>query len=234
MEKQSASPVAQNLAEIRQKVVLAAEQAGRDVNDIQLMAVTKTVDPEWINQAIDQGVNLLGENRVQEFLQKQESYQLDRASVHFIGQLQTNKVKYIIDKVAMIQSVSSIKLAKEIQKQAQKHDLVMDILLEINIGREESKSGFDATQIGQVIDELDKMPNICVRGLMCIPPKEDAKRYFSEIYQLFIDINSKKSDNSIMDVLSMGMSGDYETAIAYGATIIRLGTALFGKRDYQI
>ncbi len=215
---------------LQQAIDQAAIAVSRDPKTVRLMAVTKTVEPEKINAAIHSGVTLLGENRVQEFLQKWEQYDLDGVEVHFIGQLQTNKVKYIIDKVQMIQSVSSVKLAAEIDKQAKKHHLCMDVLLQVNIGNEDSKAGFRKEEVMEVCDHLLKFDNIRLRGLMCIPPKGDTKRYFQEIQQLFIDIKEKNRHNRSMDILSMGMSSDYATAIGYGSTIVRVGTGLFGER----
>ena len=169
----SPETVQQNVAQIRRRVEQAALSSGRDPKEISIMAVTKTVEPPAINEAIRQGLTLLGENKVQEYLDKREQYL--PATVHFIGNLQTNKVKYIIDKVAMIQSVSSEKLALEIEKQAAKHNLVMPVLLEVNIGGEESKGGFSPEELYQALPRLAEMEHLSVRGLMCIPPVENAE-----------------------------------------------------------
>lgn len=230
-ESQSADVVLENLRQIRAKADAALRRAGRDPSSLRLMAVTKTVDPERINQVIAAGIDLLGENRVQEFLQKESSYDLKHAKVHFIGQLQSNKVKYMIDKVAMIESVSSLKLAQEIERQAGKRNLTMEILLEINIGGEASKAGFSPGELEEALVMISGMPHLKVMGLMCIPPKQDSEQYFCKIEELFVDIRRKNLHNISMGVLSMGMSGDYETAIAHGSTIVRLGTALFGARS---
>lgn len=230
---QSSDAVIKNIEQIRLQVEKALTESGRSQNEVTIMAVTKTVDPELVNTAISQGITLLGENRVQEFLSKEEAYDLENAEVHFIGHLQSNKVKYIIDKVTMIESVSSEKLAGEISRAAVKAGKVMDVLLEVNIGSEESKSGFLKEELLQALPRLSQLPGMKVRGLMCIPPKDDGEKYFSLMQQLFIDIKEKKLDNINMDVLSMGMSGDYTAAIRHGATIIRLGTAMFGARDYR-
>lgn len=226
--------VEKNIKEIRADIVEAATKAGRDPNEITLMAVTKTVDPAVVNQAIACGVEVLGENRVQEFLSKYDLYDKEHCEIHFIGHLQTNKVKYIVDKVAMIHSVDSYKLAEEIEKQAAKINKVMPILIEVNIGNEESKSGIDDTVVYDLCKQISKLSHVKIKGLMCIPPfSEDEielNGYFRKMYELFIDIREKKIDNVDMDFLSMGMSMDYKIAIQNGANIIRLGTRMFGSR----
>lgn len=236
MAGQTPQTVAQTVRSIQESVVDKARSLGIDPSSIHIMAVTKTVEPELVNAAIGQGIRLLGENRVQEFLSKADQYTLgDGCQVHFIGTLQTNKVKYIVDKVTMIESVNSLKLAQEIDRQSQKAGKVMDILVEVNIGREESKSGIPPEELDQALEQLAGLPNIRVRGLMAIPPagpEEETRQYFAKMQQLFIDRKAKKLDNSSMDYLSMGMSHDYLTAIEYGANIVRLGTAMFGKRIY--
>lgn len=228
--------VAQTVLEIQQKVAQKARSLSIDPDSICIMAVTKTVAPELVNAAIGQGIRLLGENRVQEYLSKADRYQLeDGCQVHFIGTLQTNKVKYIVDKVDMIESVNSLRLAQEIDRQCKKISRRMDILVEVNIGREESKSGILPEELDGVLDQLARLSNIRVRGLMAIPPagpEEETRQYFAKMQQLFVDRKAKKLDNSSMDFLSMGMSHDYLTAIEYGANILRLGTAMFGKRIY--
>lgn len=227
----SPETVRNNVADIRRRVEQAALSCGRDPKDIAIMAVTKTVEPPAINEAIRQGLTLLGENKVQEYLDKREQYL--PATVHFIGNLQTNKVKYIIDKVAMIESVSSEKLAQEIEKQAEKHHLVMPVLLEVNIGGEETKGGFSPDELDQVLPKLAEMKHLSVQGLMCIPPVENAEQFLARMEQIFIDIREKNIHNISMSVLSMGMTGDFEAAIRHGSTLVRIGTGLFGKRDYS-
>lgn len=227
----SPETVRNNVADIRRRVEQAALSCGRDPKDIAIMAVTKTVEPPAINEAIQQGLTLLGENKVQEYLDKREQYL--PATVHFIGNLQTNKVKYIIDKVAMIESVSSEKLAQEIEKQAEKHHLVMPVLLEVNIGGEETKGGFSPDELDQVLPKLAEMKHLSVQGLMCIPPVENAEQFLARMEQIFIDIREKNIHNISMSVLSMGMTGDFEAAIRHGSTLVRIGTGLFGKRDYS-
>ncbi len=226
----------ENYAEIKAKIAAAAEKSGRTAEDIILLAATKTVDAEFINYAINQGINYIGENRVQEFLSKEDSLS-DKAHRHFIGHLQTNKVKDIVGRVELIQSVHSIKLAREIGKVSVKKGIVSDILIEINIGGEESKSGFQPSETEAALAEIAKIEGIRVRGLMTIPPicveKEISRKYFDEMYKLFIEIRGKKLYNDI-EILSMGMSDDYDLAIECGANMVRIGTSLFGKRNYNI
>ena len=235
-EKTSELVVIENLKVIRDKVAAAAEKSGRKAEDVRIMAVTKTVAPELVNVAINNGISLLGENRVQEYLDKKDSY-IPNTETHFIGHLQTNKVKYIIDKVSMIQSVDSIKLAKEISKCAIKNNLTMDILVEINIGDEESKSGIEAEKAEELVREIAELEAIRVKGIMSIPPicekKEQSLDYFSRLRQIFVDIGAKNIDNVYMEYLSMGMSQDFEAAIEMGSNIVRIGSALFGQRQYN-
>lgn len=201
--------------------------------NVTVVAATKTVDAERINYAIECGLRHIGENRVNELLEKYDSYD-KRAEVHFIGQLQRNKVKYIIDKVSLIHSVDSVALADEIEKQAKKHGLVMDVLIEVNIGREESKGGVMPEELDKVLEYIRTLEHVKVRGLMAIPPKienvENKSNFFSKMSEIFIDISTQNVDNSSMDILSMGMSADYVEAVNCGSTMIRPGTAIFGKR----
>lgn len=236
MEKSLISAFDDNYNQISQKIACAAEKSGRGYEDITLLAATKTVDIDIINHAIESGVKVIGENRVQEFLSKYENY--SPVELHFIGHLQTNKVKDIIDKVSLIHSVDSYRLAEEISRQAVKRNITMNILLEINIGDEESKSGFCYDEAVDAVEKIAKLDGVRVKGLMAIPPicetPEQNRHYFAKMKKLFIDIGLKKIDNSSMDILSMGMSDDYEVAIEEGATMVRLGTALFGRRNYNI
>jgi pyridoxal phosphate enzyme (YggS family) len=190
-----------------------------------------------IRQAIIAGVDCCGENRVQELTQKLSENAYEGAPIHFIGHLQTNKVKQVVGKVDLIQSVDRLKLLQCIQAEAQKQGIVQDILLEINIGEEESKSGFGIADIVPLVEKMSDFPNVRVRGLMAIPPicenSGDNDKFFLEIRNLAVDITAKKYDNVCVDILSMGMSGDYEDAIACGSTMIRVGTAIFGARDYS-
>ena len=234
MEKLSAEEFDANLTSVKERLQNAADKSGRNAEDIILLAATKTVDAETVNYAISKGIKYIGENKVQEFLYKNDG--IVSANRHFIGHLQTNKVKDIIDKVELIQSVDSVKLAKEISKQALKNGIEMDILLEVNIGGEESKWGFIPEKLEENLREIAKLPGLHIKGLMAIPPvcenMEENRKYFREMYKLFIDINGKKIDNSSMEILSMGMSDDFDIAVEEGATLIRLGTALFGRRIY--
>ena len=224
--------VRENIKCIRHQVAEALIKSGRSQEDVRIMAITKTVSPELINVAINEGINLLGENRVQEYQPKMNAYDLDHAEVHFVGHLQTNKVKYIANTVSMIESVSSFKLAKEIDKVMSKNRKKMDILLEMNMGLEESKSGFTLETLEEALEPLSNLHNISIKGLMCIPPIGESERYFYDICKLFVDIRAKRIDNIDMNILSMGMSADFEQAIQYGSNIVRIGTALFGKRKY--
>ena len=224
-----------NVRETFERISAAAEKAGRDPSEIRLMAVTKTVAPEKINEAIKSGCDLLGENRVQELLEKYESYDKS-AEIHFIGRLQTNKVKYIVDKVTMIESVDSIKLAEEIEKRCSKIGKIMDILLEVNIAGEESKGGFPPEEIPSVSEKIRDFPHLRLRGLMTIgrfgAEIEETRQYFEKMRHLLVDIKTKNIDNIYINILSMGMSGDYELAVSEGATIVRVGRGLFGERKY--
>lgn len=225
-----------NIKVIKANIAEAAIRSGRRPEDITLMAVTKTVDPVFINHAIECGIDLIGENKVQEFLSKEEFLHLDNCKVHLIGHLQTNKVKQIVGKVEMIQSVDSLKLAKEINKYSSQAGIITDCLIEVNIGDEESKTGINISQVYEIINEIRSMDNIRVRGLMAIPPicedEETLNGYFSKMNDLFIDIRQKNIDNVSMDILSMGMSSDYVNAILNGANLVRVGSSLFGPRIY--
>lgn len=223
--------VDENLRAIRENIAETAEKCGRNADSVRLMAVTKTVAPEIVNHAVSLGVNLLGENRVQEFLSKQEVYDKS-AQIHFIGHLQTNKVKYIIEPVSMIQSVDSLKLAQEINRLAIAHNKVMDVLCEVNIGGEDSKSGISPENLIQLIEQISCMEGIRIKGLMTIPPPSDSDIFLGKMEELFNNIKSAGIPNVYMDELSMGMTHDYQQAIIHGATIVRVGTGLFGKRNY--
>lgn len=228
--------VADKILKVRENIEAAAKRAHRDPKEISLMAVTKTMPAEAITAAFSSGITLFGENRVQELCDKFPKLDLEGRSAHIIGHLQTNKVKYIIDKVDMIDSVDSLKIAKEIDRQAEKIGKVMDILVEVNIGMEESKSGVSPDDAAAFVESLSQFPHLRVRGLMTIPPAnpdiEKTRPYFKQMFQLFVDIRAKKSDNINIDILSMGMSSDYTIAVEEGATIVRVGTAIFGKRNY--
>ena len=226
--------IAENLKRVRENIGNAAVKAGRDPAEITLLAATKTVPPELVNHAVSLGVRAIGENRVQEFLEKAPLLDLDSAEVHFIGHLQTNKAARLIPAVRMIQSVDSMKLAEIIAKASRAAGVVTDVLIEVNIGDEASKSGVKRGEAAELAHAAAELEGIRLRGLMSIPPicgdERQIRNYFSDIHKLFIDIGAKKTDNSNMNVLSMGMSGDYAEAVLEGSTMVRIGSALFGSR----
>ncbi len=235
--EQKLSNVEYNYKVIENNIAEAAIKSGRSREDIIFLAATKTVDANVINHAVDCGLKYIGENRVQELLSKYDDYNLDKCDLQFIGHLQSNKVRQIIDKVSLIQSVDSVKLATEVARQAQLHNKTMNILLEVNIGREENKSGVMPEKLEELLYTVKDMKGISVKGLMAIPPictdKSQVCKYFENMHRLFIDISAKKLDNISMDYLSMGMSDDYSEAILCGANMVRVGSALFGKRIYK-
>ena len=229
--------ISENIAKIRAQMTQAALDAGRDPKDILLCAATKMNDSDNVRCAIAAGVDCCGENRVQELTAKLSDNAYDGAPVHFIGHLQTNKVKQVVGKVDLIQSVDSLRLLQAIDREASRQGICQDILLEINIGQEESKSGFSKNEVGEILEQIVNFSHVRVRGLMAIPPiSEDStknRKFFQEMYQLSVDITAKKYDNVWVDILSMGMSDDFAEAIACGSTMIRVGTAIFGPRNYQ-
>jgi pyridoxal phosphate enzyme (YggS family) len=248
-EKSSAeSAVRQNLMRIEEEIQAACDRVGRRREEVTLMGVTKTVDPERINAALGAGVRCIGENRVQEFLSKRDQLELTGVEAHLIGHLQTNKVRQIVGKVSMIQSVDSLRVAGAISEASQRLkgdpsavDVVREtgmtpILVEVNIGGEAAKSGVAPQDLEKVLEELSSLSGIQVRGLMTVPPifdtEAEKRQVFSNMYKLFIDIRAKNRDNGVMDILSMGMSGDYTQAILEGSTMVRIGSALFGQRTY--
>ena len=228
--------IAENIASIREKIASAALAAGRDPKEITLCAATKRTDADAVREAIRAGVDCCGENRVQELTVKLAQDAYAGAPVHFIGHLQTNKVRQVVGKVDLIQSVDSLRLLSAIDREAARQGIRQDILLEINIGCEENKSGFSAQEIGSVLEEIPNFPNLRVRGLMAIPPvcqnSGDNDKFFQEMYNLSVDITAKKSDNICGDILSMGMSDDFAEAVRWGSTMVRVGTAIFGARNY--
>ena len=233
----SLDDVTYNYHHICENIARAAEAAGKTADDIIFLAATKTVEAPVINHAIALGLRYIGENRVQELLSKYGEYDLDHASLQFIGHLQSNKVRQIVGKVDLIQSVDSEKLAREISRCSQKLGITTDILLEVNIGREENKSGVMPERLPELLDQIKDIPAVKVRGLMAIPPicenAQENRKFFDNMRQFFLDIRSKNIDNISMDILSMGMSDDYEEAIRCGANMVRVGSALFGARNYQ-
>ena len=228
--------IAENVARIRAEMNAAALACGRDPKEIKLCAATKMNDADAVRQAIAAGVDCCGENRVQELTAKLAENAYEGAPVHFIGHLQTNKVKQVVGKVDLIQSVDSERLLKAIDREAARQGIIQNILLEVNIGEEASKSGFQAEDIPAMVEKLAQYPNICMKGLMAIPPISEKEgenlKFFQKMFHLSVDIKKKIDDNVMVDCLSMGMSGDYRDAICSGSTMIRVGTAIFGARDY--
>lgn len=223
--------VLDRLAVIRQNLDAACAEADRDPAEVTLMAVTKTVDPELINTAVDAGVHVLGENRVQEFLSKREQYRRE-AEVQFIGHLQTNKVKQIVDKVTLIHSVDSLRLAEAIDKAAAQHGITMPVLLEVNIGGELSKSGVSPDELPALLHAVQALSHTEVRGLMTIPPPEPDAEKQDAVFARMAALYAQMQQYAPLSVLSMGMSGDYTSAVRHGATVVRIGSALFGARVY--
>ena len=229
-------PIKENIAYVRQMKDEAAARSGRNGDDVLLVAVTKLHSVEEINEAIDCGITDIGENKVQEIMDKYD--RVKPVKWHLIGHLQTNKVKYIIDKVSMIHSVDSLKLAQEIDKRAKQHDLTMDILIQVNSAQEESKFGITTEETGDMIKEiLENCPNVRIKGLMCIAPfeenPEDARVYFAEVKKLYDEYGTIEHPKLDFKYLSMGMSGDFHVAIEEGSNLIRVGTTIFGARDYS-
>jgi len=228
--------IAENLAQVKARVAAAAKACGRDEKDILLIGASKMNDADTVREAIAAGLPACGENRVQELRDKNAVGAYEGAELHFIGTLQKNKVKYLVGVVKLIHSVDSLELMEAISQRAEKLGLVQDILLEVNIGAEESKSGFSPEQVAPALENASRLPGIRVRGLMTIPPicvdGTENIPFFQLLKQLFVDNSEKKYDNVSMDFMSMGMSGDFEAAIACGSNMIRVGTAIFGKRAY--
>ena len=227
--------LAYNLEEVKNKISITAQNAGKSEKEITLIAVSKTKPVSMLREVYDLGVRDFGENKVQEIIEK---YALLPSDIrwHMIGHLQRNKVKYIIDKVSLIHSVDSLRLAEEIDKEAKKHQLIMPILIQVNIAEEESKFGLSSLEILEEIKKISRLSHIRVKGLMTVAPfvenGEDNRKYFKLIKQLSVDIMNENIDNVCMDIISMGMTGDYQTAIEEGSTMVRVGTAIFGERNY--
>ncbi|WP_066718310.1 YggS family pyridoxal phosphate-dependent enzyme [Clostridium sp. Marseille-P299] len=226
-----------NIVEVERKIMAACNRAGRNRDEITLIAVSKTKPISMIKEAIESGLTNFGENKVQELCEKTEQIKGD-LHWHMIGHLQRNKVKYIIEKNLLIHSVDSIKLAEQINTEASKRNLTQDILVEVNIASEESKYGFKPEEVEAAIYEMSKFSSLSIKGLMCVAPftenAEENRIYFKKMRQLLVDIKEKNIDNVTMDMLSMGMSGDYEVAIEEGATLVRIGTGIFGERNYNV
>ncbi len=227
----------ENFADVIKRVEQAAVCSGRRFEDIHILAATKTIPVEVVNHAIERGIKLIGENKVQELTAKLDGYN-PTATRHFIGHLQTNKVRQVVGNVSMIESVDSVKLAGEISRRSEQLGIVTEVLVEVNIGDEQSKSGIKASETARFLEEISSLKGIKVQGLMTIPPiceeKEEILKYFEQMRNLFVDISGKKIDNISMKYLSMGMSDDFEEAILCGANIVRIGTRLFGRRNYSV
>ncbi len=226
-----------NLHEVQENIRKACERSGRNPDDVTLIAVSKTKPVSDIEQIYAAGIREFGENKVQEMNDKQKVLPGD-INWHMIGHLQRNKVKYIVDNVAMIHSVDSVRLAEEISKEAVKKNVAVDILVEVNVAKEESKFGLYTEDVSQFVEQISKLPGINIKGLMTSAPfvdnPEDNRQYFKKLKDLSVDINAKNIDNVHMDFLSMGMTNDYVVAVEEGATHVRVGTAIFGHRDYNI
>lgn len=231
------SYVTENVKRVQDEINEVCAKYGRNPENVILMGVSKTQPVEKLEVAFNAGIKLFGENRVQELVQKADFFSSHNVPCHIIGTLQTNKVKYLPPLTDTIQSVNSLKLANEIEKQYGKAGKKANICLEINIGDEDSKSGIPYGQAMELVHQLSEYKNLTVKGLMCIPPidaTEEVRKYFAQMHKLFVDISSKKLDNIDMCILSMGMSGDYPWAIAEGSTLVRVGTGIFGQRNYNL
>ena len=227
----------ENLQEVEERIQEACRRAGRDRSEVTLVAVSKTKPVSMLKEAYDLGVRVFGENKVQEIREKYEALPKD-IEWHMIGHLQTNKVKYIADKVSLIHSVDSLRLAETIEKEAVKHNRIVDILLEVNVAEEESKFGIKTSEVLALAENVVQLPHIRLRGLMTIAPfvenPEKNRAIFANLHDLYVDIKEKNIDNGTVSILSMGMTNDYEVAIEEGATMVRVGTGIFGARDYSV
>ena len=229
--------ITENLSIVENKIAAACKRAGRERDEVKLIAVSKTQPVEAIREAIEYGINSFGENRVQELREKTEIIK-DNLDWHLIGHLQTNKVKYVVGKVSLIHSLENIRLAEAIDKEAKKHNVIVDVLVEVNIAKEDTKFGVNPEEVESFIREVLIFKNINIRGLMTVAPytdiSEENRKYFKKLKKIMVDSNSKNIHNVNMNVLSMGMTGDYEIAIEEGATLVRVGTGIFGSRDYDV
>ncbi|MGN1315491.1 MAG: YggS family pyridoxal phosphate-dependent enzyme [Acutalibacteraceae bacterium] len=232
------SVISENIKRIKNEIAEFAVKSDRSPEDVRLMAVTKTVCTEYINYAINNcGIDLIGENKVQEFLSKENELNLEKTEKHLIGHLQTNKVKKIVGKVDMIQSVDSLRVAKSISDESVKSGIISEILLEINIGDEDSKTGFDKGEFKDSLTQISLLPNIAVKGLMTIPPicenTLELEKYFEKMSNYYNEVKQGNYPNFDFKILSMGMSGDYKEAILHGSNLVRVGSAIFGARNYK-
>lgn len=227
--------IRERILRLRERIAQAAEEGGRKEEDVSLMAVTKTVDPERVNIALDAGVSLLGENRAQELMEKNSFYTCEKSRIHFIGHLQSNKIRDIISRVSCVESVDSLHLASALSAQAEKAGIIMPCLLEVNIGQEESKSGFSPEGVLDAAGEIAALPNLSLRGLMTVAPASAGQnhddRCFGRMQELFLALREK--EGSGIDTLSMGMTGDFEMAVRRGSTLVRIGQGIFGARNYR-
>ena len=227
----------ENLQEVEERIQEACRRAGRDRSEVTVVAGSKTKPVSMLKEAYDLGVRVFGENKVQEIREKYEALPKD-IEWHMIGHLQTNKVKYIADKVSLIHSVDSLRLAETIEKEAVKHNRIVDILLEVNVAEEESKFGIKTSEVLALAENVVQLPHIRLRGLMTIAPfvenPEKNRAIFANLHELYVDIKDKNIDNGTVSILSMGMTNDYEVAIEEGATMVRVGTGVFGARDYSV
>lgn len=225
----------ENYDRVSDNIFRVCEKSGRKPDEVTLIAVSKTKPVSMLQEIYDHGCRDFGENKVQELVEKYEVLPKD-IRWHLIGHLQRNKVKYVVDKAALIHSVDSLKLAEEISKEALKKNVEVDILIEVNVAEEESKFGVKSEDAPELVSQIAKLPGIHIKGLMTIAPyvenPEDNRQYFAQLRQLSVDISAKNIDNVTMNVLSMGMTGDYETAVSEGATLVRVGTGIFGERHY--
>lgn len=229
--------LAENLSAVEAKICEACKRANRSRKEVTLIAVSKTKPVSMLEEVYQEGIRCFGENKVQELTEKYEKLPSD-IRWHMIGHLQRNKVKYIIDKVELIHSVDSLRLAETIEQEAAKKNVIANILLEVNVAEEESKFGLKVEEVLPVIEKIAKFPHICVKGLMTIAPyvenPEENRNVFARLQKLSVDIAEKNIDNISVEILSMGMTNDYEVAIEEGATMVRVGTGIFGERDYSI
>ena len=229
--------LAENLREVQAKVEAACKRANRNVEDVTLIAVSKTKPISMLEEIYNEGIRDFGENKVQELTDKYENMEKD-IRWHMIGHLQRNKVKYIVDKVKLIHSVDSIRLAEAIEQEAAKKNVIVDILIEVNVAEEESKFGLKVEEVIAMVEEISTFSHLRIKGLMTIAPfvedPEENRSVFARLRKLSVDINEKNIDNVSVEILSMGMTNDYEVAIEEGATMVRVGTGIFGERDYSI
>ena len=230
-----ADKIRENIRQIRERIAEAAVGCGRKPEEIRLLAVTKTVPPERVNLAIEAGVDGLGENRVQEYCEKHQNYRCAPDTIHFIGHLQTNKIRDIIEQIGMVESVDSIRLAFALQKEAERHLRCLPVLMQVNIGMEDTKSGFAPAELRDaVLRVAEECPRLRICGLMAIPPRQDSARWFGYVRELFEKIRGESVPGVDFRMLSMGMSGDFEEAVRYGSTQVRIGSAIFGQRAQKM